>query len=112
MARAPSVCSTAGCPNTAVTGGRCPAHQRKPWARRSPSSAALNGHGRTAHRAARRTAAARANGRCETCGQATTALQLHHPAPLSQGGAIVQPDALMLCTDCHRDADRQAGARR
>ncbi|EHN09406.1 hypothetical protein PAI11_37400 [Patulibacter medicamentivorans] len=112
MSRAPSICSQPGCPEDATGSGRCAEHQRRAWANRSPSSIALNGAGRAAHRRARRAAARRAAGRCEECGEPSDDLQLHHHHPISQGGAIVQPNGRMLCTACHLVADRDTGARR
>lgn len=105
--RAPTTCQTDGCPNIATHRGRCHKHRTAPWRNRSPSSQAAR---TPAHRQARKTAAARAGGQCEHCGAAGQ-LALHHPQPIAHGGAVVQPDAPMLCQHCHRQADRSAGVR-
>jgi hypothetical protein len=107
MPRAPTKCAV--CPADATYRNRCQAHQVGPWKRRSPSSRALAGN--SAHRKARAAAIRRTKGCCEDCGEKHPELDLHHPTPISQGGAIVQPDALLLCPSCHRAADRAAGAR-
>jgi hypothetical protein len=116
MPRAPTTCARPGCPRDATSKGYCAQHQRKAWANRSPSSHALNAPGAKAqHRGQRIRAARRAQGACEHCGHKPTAdeppLQLHHPEPISQGGDVVQAEARLLCDDCHRRADRKAGAR-
>lgn len=105
--RAPTVCAVPGCPEDAVHRGRCARHQRRAWARRSPSSRALASS--PAHRRARRAALSRTGGRCERCGARppTRELQLHHPRPISRGGEIVQLDAELLCVRCHRAAHRE-----
>lgn len=108
----PTLCNTPGCSQDATYRGRCTGHRRAPWANQSPSSAALNGSGRAAHRNARKAAAARANGCCEDCGRPSTELALHHDTPISAGGEIVQPHGRMLCPACHHAADQAAGARR
>jgi len=67
---------------------------------------------RRAHRAARQAALKRTGGRCEECGLAPLGghrLALHHPHRIADGGATVQPDAVLLCPTCHLEADRRAG---
>jgi hypothetical protein len=116
--RAAQTCGHPGCPNEAVTRGRCEDHKRKAWKNGSPSSRKLNSpEGRMPHRRAREAALRRSGGRCEAILPAgkrcwhTKGLQLHHPQPISQHGPVVQADALMLCPACHKQADRDAGAR-
>jgi 5-methylcytosine-specific restriction protein A len=56
---------------------------------------------------------ARANGRCEECGQAapfirksdgTPYLEVHHRVPLAENGEDTVENAVGLCPNCHREA--------
>lgn len=54
---------------------------------------------------ARQQALARADGRCQDCGSATDALQVHHEQPVSEHGnpeaAHRSNNVVAVCGDCH-----------
>ena len=93
--RAHTICAVAGCPNLAESGdSRCIRHKRKAG---------------TAWRKLSQTTVARAQGRCEMCGQPSTRLSAHHVRALVSGGAeVVEVDELVAaCPSCQQRANAQ-----
>ena len=99
--RARAVCSVAGCPLSAVAGGRCPRHA-KPRARDERDSAAQRGYGyrwreiRAAHLAAYPW--------CSALGCTAVATDVDHVVPRAAGGTD-QPDNLESL--CHKHHSRK-----
>jgi 5-methylcytosine-specific restriction endonuclease McrA len=100
----PTRCTEPGC-GTLTTTGRCPEHQRKPWANPSANTRTLTG----AQRRTIKDQQLRREPRCRAC-HATTELEADHIIELADGGAIFDPANLQtLCHDCH--AIKTAAAR-
>lgn len=86
-------------------GDRCPAHERKPWQQRSPSSRATARPGWTKLR----DLALQRDGQCVRCG-ATEALAVHHRVGVAEGGAMSLDNLSVLCERCHGRAHGRTAA--
>jgi len=104
-------CSFAGCPNRAVSGGRCQAHTTLPTARgtgqrpprefgRRPDtrpSAAARGYDADWRKI--RDAHLKLEPNCRVCGQ--PGKHVDHIKPLRQGGTHDESNLRTLCASCH-----------
>ena len=107
MPRAARICSQPGCPNTAVTGGRCSAHKRRPWVKDPsipPTSSAW-----------RRAVLERDCYTCRKCGRAATEADHIVGRTAAPHLAYDLDNGQALCVACHREktkAEAAAGRRK
>lgn len=112
----PTRCAEPGCYKL-VTKGRCPDHQRTPWAGR-PSLAERYGISAGRLRTLKRLVTARDNGCCYRCGAEppddpeAPGHVLDHITPISEGGSAEDLDNLgLLCGPCNEIKSKAEAAR-
>jgi 5-methylcytosine-specific restriction endonuclease McrA len=104
-------CAQPLCRLTATRQGRCDGHRPTSWAGRA-GQAERYGIGANLWRALRRLVAERDDERCYVCGEPPSggqALHLDHITPVAEGGAIADPDNLVLihAAPCHAERARR-----
>ncbi|MFJ1581771.1 HNH endonuclease [Streptomyces sp. NPDC088197] len=108
--RPPTRCGEPGC-HTLTTTGRCPGHQRVPWAGRDDKAARYDGISSGEWRKLKRRVSLRDHGCCYACGadsddvdpddEAAKPFVLDHKVPVSEGGSPRDLDNLgLLCPSC------------
>lgn len=119
--RPPSRCSDPRCGELATNRGRCPDHQRIPWADRD-DKASRYGISSGRWRTLKRRVARRDISSCYRCGTTEAELQrddpdadpleLDHITPIAEGGAVEDMDNLgLICTTCHEAKSKAEAAR-
>ena len=100
--RAKTICSVPGCPDIAVSGGRCAKHQREPWAGRR----GFDGYGRDWLRI--RAQVLREESCCRLCGKPATTVD--HIIPKARGGSDARSNLQPLCDSCRKTKDARDAA--
>lgn len=119
--RPPTRCGEPGC-STLTTEGRCPKHQRVPWAGRDDKAVRYDGISSGRWRTLKRTVTNRDNGCCYACGNAQDdatgddpaprPFVLDHKVPVSEGGSARNLDNLgLLCPPCDQAKSRAEAER-
>ena len=100
--RARTVCNVPGCPNLAISGGRCAEHQRESWAGRRGFA------GYNTDWLKLRAAVLREEPRCRLCGK--PAVTVDHIAPKARGGTDARSNLQSLCDSCRKTKDKHDAA--
>ena len=105
--RPSSICTYKGCPNLAVSNGRCAEHQREPWQGRRGFAGYTDDWPRIRRQILREEPA------CRVCGD--KALTVDHIIAKAFGGTDARTNLRPLCNRCRRvkdNADAVEGRRR
>lgn len=97
----PKPCTQPGCKALSVDGsGRCPAHPKPKWAKRSDATKRITG--RTLQRLRERLFSAEPLcAECSRQGRVAEATERDHIIPLSEGGEDIESNVQGLCLSCH-----------
>jgi len=109
MLRKPlSPCAVPGCPEPAVSGGRCAAHQRAVRRQQVDDRPSASARGYGYRWSKTRAAFLRRNPECVACGAPAT--DVDHILPKAQGGSDDWSNLRALCHSCHSKRTRAQSA--